>query len=752
MQAVSHSNEDVNWFEDAISKGLIKRFEYEDFSEMKQIGNGSYGKVYCAIWTNSAVRALKSFNLNITENIKKIVNEFKIHYDVNYHDNIIRLFGTVVQENGNYLLVMEYADNGTLRSYLEKNKNLTWEFKFKLAYQLSSAVSYLHDEGIMHLDLHSKNILIHQNSIKLADFGLSRRVNDVSEAHSGIYGVLAYIDPQKLDDNMYRLNKKSDIYSIGVLLWEISSGRPPFEKVNQILLPANIIEGVREKIIPDTPEVYKNIITECWDCDPDNRPEIKQVADRLDVLYRPNIIIPEAVQPDTNYVQSSDEQQSSARSQLIDHQNINIKVESNTNVNLFEKATEEIYSIINENLKNEKPIKNNIFDYQNNPNITSQEIYNWLNDQNEPHFIFLRGCYNYYGIKTDDVYEMAFKLFEEASKQNHMLAQYYVGLCYHYGHGVIKKDKKLALEYFKKTADENFSSGQLRVGSYYRKKKDFNMAFHWYEKAANSGNNIAQFHLACMYKDGEGVAKDYNKAFQLFQKSAEGEHINGIAMLGYCYRNGIGTCSNKKKAIVFYQKAANLGHNRAQYILALMYESGEGVEKDYEEAFELCKKSAEGKYLEGMFTLAYYYCDGIGTNVDEQKAAEIYQEAAEKGHSKAQYNLALMYENGEGIDRDYKKAFKLYKKSSREVVEGVFKLGYFYKNGLGISVNKQKAVKFYQKAANLGHFAAKYNLALMYETGEGVSKDYKKAIELFKDAFQPFISFILFELLHQRAN
>ncbi|EXX76220.1 Skt5p [Rhizophagus irregularis DAOM 197198w] len=694
MQAVIHSNEDVNWFEDAISKGLIKLFDYEDFSEMKQM----------------------------------VPTERRIFS--NLVNSLIKLL--LILEKDNYLLVMEYADNGTLRSYLEKNKNLTWEFKFKLAYQLSCAVSYLHYEGIMHLDLHSKNILIHQTSIKLADFGLSRRVNDVSEAHSEIYGILAYIDPQKLHDNTYRLNKKSDIYSIGVLLWEISSGRPPFEKVNPTSLPLllDILGGGREKIIPDTPEVYKNIFTECWDHDPDNRPEITQVAFRLYDLYRPNIIIPEVVKPD---VQSSDEQ-SSAGSQLIDHQNFNNIVESNTNINLFEKATKEIDSIINENLKNGKPIENNIFDYQNNHNITSQEIYNWLNDQNEPHLIFLRGCYNYYGIKTNDDYKMAFKLFEEASKQNHMLAQYYVGLCYHYGRGVMK-DKELALEYFKKTADENFSSGQLRIGFYYRKKKDFNMAFHWYEKAANSGNNIAQFHLARMYKDGEGVAKDYNKAFQLFQKSAEGEHINGIAMLGYCYRNGIGTCSNKKKAIVFYQKAANLGHNRAQYILALMYESGEGVEKDYEEAFELCKKSAEGGYLEGMFTLAYYYCDGIGTNVDEQKAAEIYQKAANLGHSKSQYNLALMYENGEGVDRDYKKAFKLYEESSREVVEGAFKLGYFYKNGLGTSLNKQKAVEFYQKAVNLGHFVAKFNLALMYKTGKGVSKDYEKAFELFIESF-----------------
>jgi serine/threonine protein kinase len=64
-----------------------------------------------------------------------------------------KLIIPLILEKNNYLLVMEYADSGTLRSYLEKNKNLTWEFKFKLAYQLSSAVSYLHDEGIIHHDL-----------------------------------------------------------------------------------------------------------------------------------------------------------------------------------------------------------------------------------------------------------------------------------------------------------------------------------------------------------------------------------------------------------------------------------------------------------------------------------------------------------------------------------------------------------------------------------------------------------------------
>ncbi|CAB5217181.1 unnamed protein product [Rhizophagus irregularis] len=95
----------------------------------------------------------------------EIVNELKLQREVDFHENIIHFFG-LTRENQNdnskkYWLVMEYANNGTLQEYLEKYFNtLTWNDKFNMALQLAHAVLCLHDEGIMHRDLHSRNIFI----------------------------------------------------------------------------------------------------------------------------------------------------------------------------------------------------------------------------------------------------------------------------------------------------------------------------------------------------------------------------------------------------------------------------------------------------------------------------------------------------------------------------------------------------------------------------------------------------------------
>ncbi|EXX74613.1 non-specific serine/threonine protein kinase [Rhizophagus irregularis DAOM 197198w] len=243
-----------------------------------------------ATWKDTKVICKKLVNNESICNkpIEALRHELEMHRRLDFCQRIIRILGISLDESTKeYSLIIQYADSGNLRKYLENNfSTLTWNDKIKLAYQITEGIKFLQGEKILHRDLHSGNIVVHQGEAKIIDLGIAKSTETHTNIHSGVFGSLPYIDPKILEDHTYKYNYKSDIYSLGVLMWELSSGKPPFFGESESVLKYRLVCGHREKPESDTPDEYLKLYILCWDSDPDARPSISQVFNKLVKLGR----------------------------------------------------------------------------------------------------------------------------------------------------------------------------------------------------------------------------------------------------------------------------------------------------------------------------------------------------------------------------------------------------------------------------------------------------------------------------------
>ncbi|RIB17949.1 kinase-like domain-containing protein [Gigaspora rosea] len=156
--------------------------------------------------------------------------------------------------------------------------------------------------NFMELQKHSRNILIHNGRTKIADIGLEKLKNRSVSIDPTLIERMPYFDP-KYFFGSYERNKKSDIYSLGVILWEISSGRPPFQAFRYRYAQAlamQIYKGIREEPIEGTPSQYVDLYRHCWDGNPDIRPEAITILETLNRLIA-NIELVQCKQSNENF-------------------------------------------------------------------------------------------------------------------------------------------------------------------------------------------------------------------------------------------------------------------------------------------------------------------------------------------------------------------------------------------------------------------------------------------------------------------
>ena len=196
-----------------------------------------------------------------------------------YYKGVLDIYGISQDPNTKeYILVMRYANNGSLRDYMtESFKYLKWKDKIEILYRIISGLKIIHQEQLVHHDFHSGNILHFEwlpQKVMIADLGLSVPAD---QEPSSIIGVVPYIAPEVLNGSK-PYTQKSDIYSFGILMTVISTGQQPFRNLpHDLNLAFNICEGLRPTFSNNTPKFYIELAYKCMDADPNNRPTAEEI-------------------------------------------------------------------------------------------------------------------------------------------------------------------------------------------------------------------------------------------------------------------------------------------------------------------------------------------------------------------------------------------------------------------------------------------------------------------------------------------
>lgn len=256
---------------------IIKGQKISDRYEIiRSIGEGGMANVYLAhdiiLDRDVAIKVLRGDLANDEKFVRRFQREALAASSLS-HPNIVEMYD-VGEDNGNYYIVMEYVDGKTLKQVIKKRGSLTLSEAIDIMLQLTDGISHAHDSYIIHRDLKPQNILIKDDgTIKITDFGIAMAMNSTQLTQTNsVMGSVHYLPPEQASGKGSTI--RSDIYSMGILFYEILTGKLPFKGENAVEIALkhmrDPLPSVRSQN-PAIPQSIENIILKATAKNPKNR-------------------------------------------------------------------------------------------------------------------------------------------------------------------------------------------------------------------------------------------------------------------------------------------------------------------------------------------------------------------------------------------------------------------------------------------------------------------------------------------------
>lgn len=257
---------------------------------VKLIGSGGMANVYLGIDMNTglnvAIKILKPEFSSDEEFIRRFDSEAKAVASLD-HSNIVKVFGVGHEGQFRYI-VEEYVEGITVKDLINQNGHLDWRNAVPIVIQISLALDYAHQKGIVHRDIKPQNILISRDKVsKITDFGIARAASSTTITMTGgVIGSVHYFSPEQARGS--KVGPQSDIYSIGVTLFEMVTGRCPFDGESNVSIAVKHLQEnppLASSMMQGIPMGLDAIINKCMQKTPERRYQtMRQLVDELDAL------------------------------------------------------------------------------------------------------------------------------------------------------------------------------------------------------------------------------------------------------------------------------------------------------------------------------------------------------------------------------------------------------------------------------------------------------------------------------------